>query len=71
MRPPDELNGDEIAARRLFARLDASLRAAAKGRWLTAKRTRNAALVNRDLSMVELKEIVGRNGPTTPTASRY
>jgi hypothetical protein len=48
MRPPDELNGDEIAARRLFARLDASLRAAAKGRWSTAKRTRNAAVVNLD-----------------------
>jgi hypothetical protein len=48
MRPPDESNGDEIAARRLFDRLDEALRAAAKGRWSTAKRTRNNALLNFD-----------------------
>jgi hypothetical protein len=45
MRPPDESNGDEIAARRLFARLDEALRAAGRGRWATAKRTRNDALL--------------------------
>jgi hypothetical protein len=45
MTTPEEPNGDEIAARRLFARLDETLRAAGKGRWSTAKRTRNNALL--------------------------
>jgi len=48
MTTPEEPNGDEIAARRLFARLDEALRAAGKGRWSTAKRTRNNALLNLD-----------------------
>jgi hypothetical protein len=47
MSPPEELDRDEIAARRLFDRLDESLRAAS-GRWSTAKRTRNTALVALD-----------------------
>ena len=37
MSQPDELDRDEIAARQLFARLDESLRAAAKERWSTAE----------------------------------
>jgi hypothetical protein len=48
MRPPEELDRDEIAARRLFARLDEALRGAGRGHWSTAKRSRNHVLVNLD-----------------------
>jgi hypothetical protein len=72
MRPPDESNGDEIAARRLFARLDESLRAAGRGRWSTAKRTRNNALLNFDAEdrqsdhQPPLEEMVMERDPSAP-----
>jgi hypothetical protein len=71
MRPPNESHGDQLAARRLFARLDESLRAAARGRWSTAKRTRNEAALNLDpehsrVHQPEAKEKAMERDPSLP-----